>query len=301
MFPLSVDWNDLKVFLAVAQHGSIRAASDALRVAHSTVSRRIDALEHGLNTRLFDRTPDGLLITMAGEEFLVSARLVEETMHGAERALAGRDAGLSGDVRFTLPLVVAITVLADDLSRFATENPEMNLILETTDDLLDLSKREADVAMRFVRIGNSPPDYLVGRALATSATCAYASKEYIETHEFHGDNRNATWLGWDDMVEYPKWVLEWSLEPMPVKGRYNDVQIQMAFARRGFGMALLPCMLADPDPDLHRVPGARPMQHTKIWMLTHPDLRDSVRLRRFREFVNQAILDKADLFEGRTP
>ena len=85
---MSVDWNDLKVFLAVARAGSIRGASDSLKVAHSTVSRRMDALEFALESRLFDRTSDGLLITSAGEDLLGSARTIEESMQAAERSVA---------------------------------------------------------------------------------------------------------------------------------------------------------------------------------------------------------------------
>ncbi len=296
---MSADWNDLKVFLAVARAGSIRGASESLKVAHSTVSRRMDALEFALKTRLFDRTPDGLLITPSGEELVVSARTMEETMHAAERSIAGRDSELSGDVRFTLPLPMAVCVLTDDLARFVEQNPLVGLILELTEDLLDLSKREADIAMRFMTQGNSPPDHLVGRNLATQASCAYASAGYIEAHTFSGTNRDAKWLGWDDVVEYPKWVHSAGLEPMPVTGSFNDVFVQMAFAKRGLGMALLPCMMGDNEPELKRVPGARPVPHSSLWVLTHPDLRDSVRLRRFREYLYDVVSDKLDLIEGR--
>ncbi|WP_298963376.1 LysR family transcriptional regulator [uncultured Roseibium sp.] len=296
---MSVDWNDLKVFLAVARAGSIRGASENLKVAHSTVSRRMDALEFALKTRLFDRTPDGLLITPSGEELVVSAQKIEETMHAAERSVAGRDSELSGDVRFTLPLPMAVCVLTDDLTRFVKQNPLVNLTLELTEDLLDLSKREADIAMRFTSQGNSPPNYLVGRNLATQASCAYASADYIDAHVFSGVNRNAKWLGWDDVVEYPKWVHSAGLEPMPVMGSFDDVFVQMAFAKRGLGMAYLPCMMGDLEPDLRRVPSARAVPHTSLWVLTHPDLRDSVRLRRFREYLYDAVSDKLDLIEGR--
>ena len=220
-------------------------------------------------------------------------------MHAAERSIAGRDSELSGDVRFTLPLPMAVCVLTDDLARFVEQNPLVGLILEITEDLLDLSKREADIAMRFTVQGNSPPDYLVGRNLATQASCAYASADDIEAHVFSGANRDAKWLGWDDVVEYPKWVHSAGLEPMPVTGSFNDVFVQMAFAKRGLGMTFLPCMMGDHEPELKRVPGARPVPHASLWVLTHPDLRDSVRLRRFREYLYDVVSDKLDLIEGR--
>jgi DNA-binding transcriptional LysR family regulator len=296
---MSVDWDDLKVFLAVARAGSIRRAAESLKFAHSTVSRRIDALEFALETRLFDRTPVGLLNTPSGEALAVAARTIEETLHAAERSIAGRDAELSGDVRFTLPLPMTVCVLSDDLARFVEDNPLVNLILELTDDLLDLSRREADIAMRFTMPGNSPPNYLVGRNLATQVSCAYASRDYIDAHVFSGPDRDARWLGWDDLVEYPEWVHSAGLEPMPVTGSFDDVFVQMAFARSGLGMAFLPCMMGDLEPDLQRVPDARPVPHSSLWVLTHPDLRDSVRLRRFREFLYDVVSDKRDLIEGR--
>jgi len=296
---MSVNWNDLKVFLAVARAGSIRGAAESLKVAHSTVSRRIDALELAFETRLFDRTPVGLLNTPSGEALAVSAQTIEETVHAAERSIAGRDSELSGDVRFTLPLPMAVCVLNDELARFVEQNPLVNLILELTDDLLDLSRREADIAMRFTMPGNSPPNYLVGRNLATQVSCAYASMDYIDAHVFSGPNRDARWLGWDDLVEYPEWVHSAGLEPMSVTGSFDDVFVQMAFAKRGLGMAYLPCMMGDQEPHLHRVPGARPVPHSSLWVLTHPDLRDSVRLRRFREYLYDVVSDKLDLIEGR--
>jgi DNA-binding transcriptional LysR family regulator len=86
---------------------------------------------------------------------------------------------------------------------------------------------------------------------------------------------------------------------MPVTGSFDDVFVQMAFARSGLGMAFLPCMMGDLEPDLQRVPDARPVPHSSLWVLTHPDLRDSVRLRRFREFLYDVVSDKRDLIEGR--
>ena len=120
-----------------------------------------------------------------------------------------------------------------------------------------------------------------------------------ELEYWAGPNRNGRWLGWDDVVEYPKWVHSAGLDPMPVMGSFDDVFVQMAFAKRGLGMAFLPCMMGDLDPGLRRVPDARPVPHTTLWVLTHPDLRDSVRLRSFREYLYDVVSDKLDLIEGR--
>jgi len=157
-----MDWNDVRLFLALARGGSVRAASSEAGVSHSTVARRIETFEKRLGVRLFDRLPSGYALTRAGEDALPVAKLVEEEMEGLRRRLTGRDQQLSGRIRLTAADFLATHFLMPALAEFAKRYPHIEFEIISTYVSLDLDKREADVALRFT---NDPPGHLVGRCL----------------------------------------------------------------------------------------------------------------------------------------
>lgn len=194
------DWDDLRVFLALHRGRSVRAASRALRVSHSTISRRIDGLEAAMGARLFDRLPSGFTPTPAGEAMLERAERVETDLLGLEREITGRDARLSGPIRVSLTPIVAQHLLMPHLAAFAGAYPDIEMRVSASYEIADLGRREADVAVRF---SAQPDDHLVGRRLPDFADAAFATPDYVAAHRFEGPNAAARWIGWDDVEPIP--------------------------------------------------------------------------------------------------
>lgn len=295
----TTNWDDVRLFLVLARFGSARAAASELNVSHTTIARRAAQLETDLGTRLFDRDVGGYRLTAAGESMMASAERAEDALLAAERQLQGRDAELGGEVRLTTSDVIATYLLMPDLAEFSQQYPDIDLEVLISYDLLDLSRREADIAIRFMGGDRRPPEYLVGRKLVTAAACYYASKDYLSQHDLGKDDTGARWVGWSDDKRFPKWVTSSPFPHIPARNKFNHGGLQIEAARAGMGLAVLPCFIGDAVGELRRVPGSEPYFNYDIWLLSHPDLRDAARLRTFRAFVIDLFEKKRDLLVGR--
>lgn len=293
-----MDWDNLRIFLALAREKTVRAAAGGLGISHSTVSRRIDAFEQDLGVRLFERLPDGYVLTPFGEDMMQTARRLEESVNGLERRVLGQDARLRGDLRVTMPDLLAAKLLMPDLVAFGESYPDIDLEVAISYTPFDLGRREADVAIRITR---DPPEMLVGRKIITYARATYASRDYLSCHDPEHAPDSVTWIGWDDRVRHPRWVRESSFPNASVRGRMNNAMVQLAAAKAGMGLAMLPCFMGDTEADLLRVPPGRPEPAWDIWILTHEDLRATARVRAFMDFMADAFLGHRDLLEGRLP
>jgi len=296
------DWDDLRIFLALVRKGSIRAAAESLDVDNSTVSRRIRAFEKKLEVRLFERLPTGYTPTSAGEDMLDSAQQVEEEILALERRLLGQDTRLTGELRVTMPDLLGMKLLMPDLATFTQTYPGIGLEINVSYEHLDLTKREADVA---IRLTDNIPEHLVGQRLLQQATAAYASRTYLAQHNLvdapADDLASLTWLGWDDLVTYPKWVKESNFPTVPVRHRLNNAVLQLEAVKVGLGIGVLPCFIGDQESSLRRLPPGRPKLGKHIWLLTHPDLSNTTRVQTFLDFMARAITSRRDLIEGRCP
>jgi len=289
-----IDWDDLKHFLALSRHGSVRAASDKLGVSHSTVARRIEAFEKRLGARLFDRSPGGYAITSAGEEVLAVAEQIESEIHGLERRIAGRDQQLSGNIRVTMVDALGTHLLMPHLAEFSKLYPDIALEVVITYEPLDLSKREADVALR---ITQKPPEQLIGKRLVTIYSAAYASEEYIKKHDLNSGS-TARWIDYVKRSDYPAWVKKSDYPHIPSKNVFESVLLRFEAAKAGIGMGMLPCFMGDPEPTLQRLPPGVARPTYDLWLLTHTDMRTTARLRVFSEFIAAAVLSHRNLIEG---
>ncbi len=293
-----MNWDDTRLFLALARSGSARATASEQGVSHSTVTRRVDQLESDLGVRLFDRDVRGYRLTGAGELMLKSAVRAEDALITAERQLQGRDAQLTGEIRLTTSNIIAMYLIMDDLVAFTRLYPDIDLNVLVSYDSLNLSRREADVAVRIMRLGSSPPEDLVGRKLVTIKNCYYASDAYLAENDPGHANSKARWIGWDDIERFPAWVKASPFPNLPVYGRLNDVMLQAEAARCGLGLTVLPCFFGDSVEGLRRIPNCQPYLSFDLWMLSHPDLRDAARMRTFRAFATEAIDRKKPLLAG---
>ena len=291
------DWESIKTFAAVAQSGTVRGAARLLGVHHSTISRRVEALEQSLGSLLFERQPEGLLLTAAGEQLAQVATRFSDALLATTRSIAGQDDALSGVLTVTCTEAIADLVLGPRLQDFIRRHPQLELCLVTTNDKLDVSRREADVA---IRADNNPPGTLVGKRLFRYFQSVYASPRYVAQVDPLGHPERARWLGWNERGQrFPSWTQDTPFAVAPVWGEFPDVHLQRIAARNGLGLAMLPCLLGDADPDLVRVGDMPPVPSRTLWLLTHADLRNTARVRAFMQFAERALRDMRAAIEGR--
>lgn len=293
-----MDWDDVRHFLALARTGSIRAAGALLSVSHSTVARRVEALEVRLGARLFDRHRDGYLLTDAGREMVAGAERVEREMTALERGLAGQDARLEGPVRITCTDSFIAKILLRTLGRLCEAHPGIELELDADAKNLDLSKREADVALRAFLPGAAPPEHLIGRRLVPITLCNYAGIAHAALRDNEQSARPVRWLGsnLDKILE--ELAASSSYPEAPVWGTFPSMEVMAEAARAGLGIAMLPTYVGDPDPGLTRLPKPDIRHVADFWLLSHKDLRDNARLRAAREAIATELLEHIALFRG---
>ncbi|MDA8231948.1 MAG: LysR family transcriptional regulator [Magnetospirillum sp.] len=290
-----MDWESLKFFLAVAREGTLAGAGRALGVKHSTVLRRVAALESGLGIRLFERHPNGYLLTDAGREMLDSSVPVEEELFSLERRLSGRDLRLTGTVRLAT-LSTLGPWICRALAGFRLRHPGIRVEVSASIATANLARYEADVA---VRVSRNPPDGLVGRRIAPLSHGVYVAATHPAAASQTPDLAVQDWVGYDDSrADLPP--ARWLQERVPadrVVLRTNDTAMMIAAAQAGLGMAVLPCYLGDSAPGLRRIVAITGLG-LDLWILTHRDLRRTPRIRALTDFLAKELVQYRDLISG---
>ncbi len=281
--PSDLDWDHLRVFLAVMRSKSLRHAAARLGVSHPTIRRRAQALESQIGIRLFDRRSDSLHATPEALALVEKAELVEASVHAFERRAGDADPNLKGVIRVTAPDLLMSELLAPDLAAFCARWPQVALQVETTYELADLGSREADIAFRFVPRDSMPHHELAGRKVAA----VYAA--------IYGQGRQ--WIGWPDREQQLQWIRKSPFSDLSIGSVINNVYLQRAACIEGMGLAILPCFMADPWLERR----TEPELSADLWVLVHPDLRRNPRLRLFREEMTQALQRLRPRLEGTAP
>lgn len=293
---MSFPWDDLRIFLEIARTGSLNGAARALGVNHSTVFRRINAFEDRLGVRLFERLPTGYALTLAGEEMQASASRVEREIDRLDRRISGRDLRLEGTLVVTTTDTIIENFLTPHLAAFRRAYPGIVLELVIDNQNVNLSKRQADVAVRPTR---NPPETLVGRKIADIAVAPYAAPKYMKGRA--ADLAGLDWLGVDESLAHLA-AAKWFRNTHPdanVILRANSLFGLLHTCEAGMGAALLACFMADPRKGLSRIGEPIPGAGTMLWLLTHEDLRHTGRVRAFMDFMAASLAAEIDLLEGR--
>jgi DNA-binding transcriptional LysR family regulator len=276
-----MSWDDLRVFLAVHRTGSHGGAGRTLRVDPTTVGRRIGALERASGVRLFARTPAGLELTPAGKTLLPRAERIEAEVLASERELHGGDARIEGPLRLTAADGLMQYVLVPALAELRREHPSITFELRSDTRVLDLSRREADVAVRVARPTQQPA--LVTRKLGIMRFGLYASRAYLErrgTPRAMRDLAAHDFIGFDESLDTApqyRWLRRAVPSPRWVV-RANTTPAQVVACAEGHGVALLGSFVAPHDPRLvpllPRVVGPE----REVYAVFHSDLRDNPRV-----------------------
>lgn len=293
-----MDWNDVRYFLALSRHGSVRAAGKLLGVSHSTVARRLDTMEAELGTRLFDRSQDGYVLTAAGRRMLPDAERVELGMADLERGLAGQDDRLAGTVAVTCGDPFTARRLIAALGPFCLDHPEIELRFAVDGRPYDLARREADVAVRALPVGVDPPEYLLGAKVAPLILASYVAVAHASSLDPAQPGTTPRWLAFDDPKMVERIVATSSWPAVPTWGSFSSLDAIVAAAHAGLGLVMLPTYVGDPDPALRRIEPADPRHMADLWLLCHPDLRHTARVQAVRAIVAGVFRDQAALFRG---
>ena len=280
-----MDWDQMRVLLAIHREGSLRGAATRLNVNHATVARALRGAEEALGTGLFDRSARGLSLTQPGEIILPHAEEIERQMLEVYRRLTGLDSDPSGTVRVSLPPSFGQTFLLPILADFTAAYPDIRIDVVATNKLSDLSRQEADVS---IRAAYRIDDDLVGRRLVDYVLAAFATPEYIKARPriVEAQGEGAHWIGWGSSDD---WIAESPLPKAEARHSLPEVFMQMDAAAAGLGMAWVPAFLGDAHPALIRVPGVPTMPDRSIWVLLHGDLRRTARVRAFVDFLAEWI------------
>lgn len=289
-----LDWDDLRYVLAIARASSLSGAARALAVTHSTVLRRMEAIEAKLQVRLFERLRTGYVATEAGETLRRTAEQCEPLVAQAERQIMGGDTRLTGVLRVTTAHVVAMYLLPQALAQFHAQHPQIEVEVRTSKERVNLARREADVA---IRMSADVPDTLLGRQLGQVKIRIYGwqGAPYLK-HVKAGSllpvntlSQDFPWIGFDGQDRiYDRWV-DATVKASAVVARADHFPSALALVRSGMGITILPEFVAQDVANLVALSEAIEALQSPLWMLTHADLRHTARVRAFMQTVGNAL------------
>lgn len=291
------EWDDLRVFLAIYRGRSVRAASKLMGVSHSTISRRLQAMESQLDLKLFVRHNEGFILTEMGEAMVERAERVESEILSMEREVFGRDALLSGPIRITMLPHIAQHLIIPHIVKFTALYPDINIEIDASNNIVDLDRRNADIAIRFQA---EPEEHLIGRKLPDFGLAVYANPDYKVQHSFTSKTPTAQWLSWEKSNNHgllSRWIKSTPYQHCQVKHSLADPLALQEAVKAGLGFAYLFCFTADNDPKLVRLPDIE-MQFIPAWILTHPDSIATERVKVFTRFLWDALNQDSDLIQG---
>lgn len=297
--PPMIDWDDVRYFLAIARGGSVRGGAESLGVTHSTVLRRISQLEARLGARMFDRLPSGYRLTEAGEEVLALAEEMASASNRLEARVLGRDQGVGGVLRVTMTPMLATHLLMPDLAAFARDHPAIEVEILSRDEPLNLTNREADVAIRAVFERSALPLNLHGLKGPDIFGGVYLASDLLRAWR-EQPTQPVRWV-LKDFDGVPDWAREGDVPIGEVALKTADSGSHIAAVREGLGMTTLPCFVGDADPLLVRAPGCRLHRYGTLWLLTQGETRKTRRVQLFTEFMSRRLEAHSELFAGLRP
>jgi DNA-binding transcriptional LysR family regulator len=288
-----MDWDDLRLVLSVCRAGTLSGAARALGVNYSTVFRRINGIEKDHKFKLFERHPHGYVMTEAGEAVMRHAERMEEAANAVSRELLGTDTRLSGTIKLTAPEGVTRYALMPHLEEFCKQHPDIELDLIITSSSLYLERNEADLA---VRVGKRPPQNYIAREVCKFSFGTYGSPEYIEK------NRHLTPLE-HTFVEHrddprPWWATE--KDRVKIVFKSDSMLVNNDAVRRGLGLISTPHIVGSRVPGLQRLNlPVKDIERT-LWLLMHPDLRGTARVKALMNHLLTGLQKDADAFVGKS-
>lgn len=290
-----LDWDDLRVALAIAESGTISGAAVSLHVSHPTLSRRLQRMERRLGTRLFERMPSGLRPTIAGEEVRELALRLRDDIAALERRVGGRDKVSVGTVRLTAPDAVAEYLLPNVLRALCSTCPELQIELVVSNEVLPLAQRTADIALR---VTSKPAETLRGRQVGAVAMAVYASRQLLPRNG--QASPDAPWIGFDSSLACsgPGVWLAQNVTDSAVRFRANTLLGAAQAVKSGIGFGVLPCFVGQSLAGVDQVGEPIPELAQPLWLLMHADVARLPRVRAASAALAAEIKKASSLLTG---
>ncbi|MEP3278944.1 MAG: LysR family transcriptional regulator [Stappiaceae bacterium] len=293
-----INWDDLRFILAVAEEGTLAAAARSLGVNHTTVLRRINTFETANGIRLFQRLPTGYQLTAEGQEVVETGHSIDALVLQIERRITGTDLRLEGTLRITTTDALLTKLINRHIPKFKQRHPNIKLDLSITNSMLNLTGRDADVA---IRPSLKPPDALVGKRISGLAFCIYGTPDQISRAK-NRSYSDCAWLGVSESVASAP-VGHWLDANVPERAielKADTFLPLLDACENGLGIAALPCFLGDQSRHLVRLAAPIKKMENALWILTHEDLRRTARVRAFVKFISGSLREERALLEGRS-
>ncbi|GHC71857.1 LysR family transcriptional regulator [Limoniibacter endophyticus] len=286
-----LSWDDFRLIKAIADTGTLPAAADRLGVAHSTVFRRLKQVEETHKLTLFERNGPVLTPTQLGEEIVKAAEHMQEEVDALALKLSGRELLPAGEVRVTTNDSLLVHLLTSLFAGFQKSCPDVTLDIVLSNAPLNLSRRDADIA---IRATDTPPETLIGRRASRIAWALYTPvglKEEVDA---------ARWVTLGESMGEMKVVREVvaNVEARRIAYRANTVLGLGEAIEAGIGIGYLPCFIGDVRPSLKRLAAPDARFATDLWLLTHRDLRNVPRIRSLLDYLAKELTSLRPLLEG---
>jgi DNA-binding transcriptional LysR family regulator len=279
-------WDDLRCVLTVARTGSLSGAARALGVEHSTIFRRLNAVERRLGVKLFERTRKGYAPTVQGERAAAAASAMESQALAVEGLMLGQESNLTGVVRLATSELLAGYLLPTVIDGFRAAHPRLDLEIDVANHAVDLTRREADIALR---ASNSPGDHLIGRQIGELRYGVYGARHLAQAAGSKLDQ--LPWLGFDDSIahhEIARWQHALRLNPAP-RIRFNSIAPMVQAAAEGLGVAVLPMFAAERHAQLVRIGAVLDQPRVGLWTLSHREMRENARVQALSRHLARSI------------
>jgi DNA-binding transcriptional LysR family regulator len=294
-------WDDFRLVRAVAMARGMPGAATALGVNHSTIFRRLGQIEKALGRKLFERHRTGYALTEAGEDMVALAERFDEEINSFGRKIAGSEIVPEGELRVTTNDSLLVDVLTPIFAAFQRQYPKVRLDIILSNQSLNLARRDADVA---IRATDNPPDTLLGRRVARVAWALYGrAQDYPRLKKLSEQELfKERWISLGDTLGQFKLVKYARAHVAPENSVYKVSTVLGLFeaVEAGIGIGHLPCFIADGRKGLKRLSTLGDEFGTDLWLLTHPDLRASARVRVFLDFLAAEIGKIRPRFEGKS-
>lgn len=281
----ALDWDDLRCVLAIARAGSLSGAARALAVEHSTVFRRLNAIEKRLGVKLFERTRKGYVPNENGEITAAAASAMESRALDIERRIVGADERMSGVVRLATSELFAGFLLPPALRTFAAVHPDIEIEVDAASHIVDLNRREADVALR---ASTAPPEHFIGKQVGELRYAVYGAREVIPPAPY--SLSELPWLGFDESLSYLA-IARWQRAQCArsPRVRFGSLASMMQAAVEGLGVAILPLFAAERQNALVRLGAVLDQPRMKLWVLSHKEVRNNARVKALSRHLTREI------------
>ncbi|HKU65210.1 MAG TPA: LysR family transcriptional regulator [Rhizomicrobium sp.] len=292
------NWDDIRVFLAVARQGGFAPAAHNLGINHTTVARRLSTLEAALHTRLVNRTPTGATLTPAGQNFLYHAERMEKEALAAEQRVYTTDGSVCGKVRLATREGVGAWLICPKVAQLRRRHPALNLELVSEARTISLLKRDADIT---ISLQYPQQDRVIVQKLTDYRLGLFASPEYLREYGPINSieelsNRDVIWY-LDDVVDIAEQRYMQRIVANSRAGfRATNILAQYTALVTGMGVGIIPVYQAGQDPGLVRVLPDQVEEIRTYWLSMHPDAQELPNVRAVMDFILEIIREKKDLF-----